>query len=55
MAMPRLARLFKRGVEAALARRVTVKDYLIKDMGRTPEQVQALIDAARAELVELQD
>ncbi len=48
--MTRNARAFLRGIEAALAKRTTLKDYLVKDVGRTPEQVANFLAAVRAEL-----
>lgn len=44
------AKLFAAGVKAALDKKFSLKDYLIKTKGHTPEEVAAYIAAAKAEL-----
>lgn len=50
MAMSPNAKLFKRGIEAAIAKKLTLKSYIIDVKKQTPEHFQQILDAARAEL-----
>ncbi len=49
------ARLFVRGIEAALAKKCSLKEYIVKVRHQTPEHFQTVLEQAKAELEALEE